>query len=106
MRGSERETLLIVVNFDTEEREVSVKIPRHAFEYLKLNEGSVKARELLKGTSAVKELSSSRPFVTMVGGRNAVIWKIVNEDIGKATAEPRRRKSALADSAPTKSKKK
>lgn len=84
LRASADETLLIAVNFSDEKHDLSINIPRHAFDFLSLQEGSVKAKELLKNVSAVKDFSSSKPFVTQVRAHGAVVWKIKNSDIGKA----------------------
>lgn len=84
LRSAGDETLLVVVNFADEKREISVNIPRHAFECLGLPEGSVKAKELLKNVSAVKDFASSKPFVTQVQAHGAVVWKIKTGDIGKS----------------------
>lgn len=90
LRSTAAETMVVVANFDDTESEVSVNIPRHAFDVLDLPEGvDAKAMELLSGHSESKTFTSTEPFVTTVPAHSAVVWKIVRDRI-----RPIRRKVA------------
>ena len=54
LRSTDDDTLLIIANFSDRDKEISVTLPRHAFNTLGLPEGSVKATELLGGEKAPK----------------------------------------------------
>jgi len=61
LRKSKNELLLICVNFDADEVDVEINIPRHAFEYLQLADGEiVSATELLSGTAEAPQAFSSQ----------------------------------------------
>ncbi|MDO4210393.1 MAG: alpha-amylase family glycosyl hydrolase [Bacteroidales bacterium] len=49
LRHSKEQTALVVCNFSDEAAEMGVKIPAHAFDFFGMEEGSVKATELLSG---------------------------------------------------------
>ena len=51
LRRSEDQLLLVVCNFSDETAEMGVCIPEHAFTYLSIPEGSVRAKDLLTGRS-------------------------------------------------------
>ena len=82
IRSSTTETLLIVVNFSAETCDLKINLPKHAFEFLNIPEGICNnAIELLSGDNATKALKSDSPFECLVGGNNAVIWKISHKNI-------------------------
>lgn len=49
LRSTGRESVLLIANFSETPCRVSIRLPRHAFEYLGLSEGDVEARDLLTG---------------------------------------------------------
>ncbi len=63
LRQYEGDTLLIAANFDSQDTEVSINIPQHAFEYLDIPDGKlIKAEDLLTGDKITDTcLSSSMP---------------------------------------------
>lgn len=81
LRSTDDETLLIIANFGDRDKEISVTLPRHAFNTLDLPEGSVKATELLGGEKAPKNFCSTLPFTSIVPAHGAVIWKMQNNKI-------------------------
>ncbi len=81
LRSTDDETLLIIANFGDRDKEISVTLPRHAFNTLGLPEGSVKATELLGGEKAPKNFCSTLPFTSIVPAHGAVIWKMQNNKI-------------------------
>jgi len=71
--------LLICVNFDVKAVDIEVIIPKHAFEYLQLQDGSVaRATDLLSGTEeAPQPFSSEQPFTLHLEGTSGKIVKLV-----------------------------
>ena len=47
LRKKDEELILVVANFDSNSHKVYIKIPTHAFDYMKINEGVYKCRNLL-----------------------------------------------------------
>lgn len=78
LRGDEKETIVIVVNFDNIEVDVEINIPDLALKMLNIPEGEIEATELLTGEKAKKVLSSQIPFATKIPHNSAVMWKIAH----------------------------
>lgn len=76
LRHKDNETLLIAVNFDSEEADMGIRLPRHAFDVLGIAEGDYTAVELLEKRKARKTVSSQLSFLTKVPAHGAVIWKL------------------------------
>lgn len=81
LRHSGGETILIVVNFDSQAVEVGVRIPAYAFEFLGIAEGHYAAVELLGGAAMDVELRSDCEFVCEVQGADAVMWKLMDKKL-------------------------
>ncbi len=82
MRSTEKELLMIMVNFGNDAKKMSVNIPRHAFEVLGYPEGMAPMTELLADTEPeIKYLCSDVPFEAVVGGHGASVWKVRRSDI-------------------------
>ena len=82
MRADDKDLLLIAVNFGCEDKEMSINIPRHAFDMLGFPEGRARMKELLKGGRAVtKELRADKPFTLNVPAHGAAVWKVRRDDI-------------------------
>lgn len=76
LRSHGDETLLIIVNFGTEDSSVAVNIPLHAFNVLDIPQGiDPRASELLSGVRVQKALAATVPFEADVRAHGAVIWK-------------------------------
>ncbi|MDE5643749.1 MAG: alpha-amylase, partial [Muribaculaceae bacterium] len=92
LRATADETLMIIANFSDHDKEISVSVPRHAFNTLDLPEGTVKATELFSGEKAQKNFCSTLPFTSKVPAHGAVIWKMQNSRIvdPHAPAKPRK----------------
>ncbi len=75
-RASKTSQLLVVANFDDSDVTVSVNIPRHAFEFLGMSEGTYSATDLLGGDKTELELNASRPADIPVAARSAVVLKV------------------------------
>lgn len=79
LRHYDTETILVAVNFDTQEADMRINIPRHAFDCLGLKEAECRATELLSGRKARKVVSSELPFTTKVSAKGAVMWKFIQK---------------------------
>lgn len=77
IRNTEKgETLLIVANFDSNPVHIGVRIPQHAFDYLKLRPGIRSATDLLTGNIQTLELKADAPTFVDVPANNAVVLQI------------------------------
>lgn len=76
LRHHDKDTLLIAVNFASEDAEMEIRLPRHAFDMMGISEGDYSAVELLENRKARKTVSSELPFLTKVPAHGAVIWKL------------------------------
>lgn len=77
LRGTSKELIIVVSNFDSCESSVSLSVPRHAFDYFGLKDGvSHKAEDLYSGVKMNIELSSSNDLHFMVPAYGAVILKL------------------------------
>lgn len=81
IRSCDGETLLIAVNFSSDSCDLAIEIPRHAFDMLNIPEGEVVATELITREQDVKDLSTHKPFRTMIPPYDAVIWKIRHRQV-------------------------
>ena len=81
IRSCDGETLLIAVNFSSDSCDLAIEIPRHAFDMLNIPEGEVVATELITRGQDVKELSTHKPFRTMIPPYDAVVWKIRHRQV-------------------------
>lgn len=81
IRSCDGETLLIAVNFSSDSCDLAIDIPRHAFDMLNIPEGEVVATELITREQDVKDLSTHKPFRTMIPPYDAVIWKIRHRQV-------------------------
>jgi hypothetical protein len=85
LRSTSTETLLIAVNFSAETCNLKINIPKHAFDFLNIPEGTYcNAIELLSNGKMDKIFKSDSPFECYVGAHDAVIWKIVHKNITSA----------------------
>jgi hypothetical protein len=75
LRKHQKETLLIVVNFDDRQMDIPVTIPTDAFIYLQMEEKlSVHAVDLLSGATYEGPLMSAAPFrVTLPAWTGAIL---------------------------------
>ena len=72
---TKEETLFVVVNFADEPVVVDVNIPRHAFDYLQLTEGSVLTTDLLSGESATMQLRADMPVRVAIEARGGRVFQ-------------------------------
>lgn len=84
MRSYATETLIIAVNFDSVSCDLSINIPRHAFETLNLPQGEAIATDLLTGDKMRKSFSQDKPFEAFVAPFDAAVWKIKHGNIAPA----------------------
>ena len=76
LRRSGRQLLVVVVNFDSLDRNIKLNIPEHAFEYLNLPDGKdIEGEDLLTGASVAVRLSSQEPLSIIVPKNGAAILK-------------------------------
>lgn len=78
LRSFGEETILIVVNFSNNPKNIEVNIPDHAFNCLGLSRGKVRITELLTGEKFNLELSSEKPVGLSVKGHGATLLKFRN----------------------------
>ena len=75
LRSSERECVLIFLNFENKEAKSSVKIPNHAFNLLELPFGEVKARDILTGAEEILNLHPDSSVKISVPPKSAKMLK-------------------------------
>ena len=76
LRRSGRQLLVVVVNFDSLDRNIKLNIPEHAFEYLNLSDGKdIEGEDILTGASVAVRLSSQEPLSIIVPKNGAAILK-------------------------------
>ena len=76
LRRSGRQLLVVVVNFDSLDRNIKLNIPDHAFEYLNLPDGKdIEGEDILTGASVAVRLSSQEPLSIIVPKNGAAILK-------------------------------
>ena len=76
LRRSGRQLLVVVVNFDSLDRNIKLNIPEHAFEYLHLPDGKdIEGEDILTGASVAVRLSSQEPLSIIVPKNGAAILK-------------------------------
>ena len=76
LRRSGRQLLVVVVNFDSLDRNIKLNIPEHAFEYLNLPDGKdIEGEDILTGASVAVRLSSQEPLSIIVPKNGASILK-------------------------------
>ena len=76
LRRSKSSLLLVVANFDDAPAAVDVRIPAHAFEFLKLKEKSLEATDLLSGQGTTLCLKADEQVHVDVPARGAVVYKM------------------------------
>ena len=76
LRRSKSSLLLVVANFDDVPAAVDVRIPAHAFEFLKLKEKSLEATDLLSGQGTTLCLKADEQVHVDVPARGAVVYKM------------------------------
>lgn len=76
LRRSGRQLLVVVVNFDSLDRNIKLNIPEHAFEYLNLPDGKdIEGEDILTGASVAVRLSSQEPLSIIVPKNGVAILK-------------------------------
>ncbi len=86
MRTDGDDVLLIAVNFDCRDVEISINVPEHAFDFLGLNRGTAFATDLLSGQKKKKTLTDAEPFETSIPAHGAVVWKFSNRSLARTSA--------------------
>lgn len=76
LRRAGSDLLLVAVNFDDSDVEVSVNIPAHAFDYLKMKEKRAIATDLLSKEKQVMELKQDGSLQMTIAARNGRVWKL------------------------------
>lgn len=73
LRSTGKQSVLVVVNFADEEREVSVNLPAHAFDCLKIKKGTVRATDLLSDEEVLLDLNPDAPVTLHLPKRGGVL---------------------------------
>ena len=76
LRRMDNDLLLVVTNFVDQEVEVDVRIPAHAFDYLKMKESTVTATDLLTREKQSMILHKDGAVRMKVGGSGGRVWKL------------------------------
>ena len=76
LRRAKSSLLLVVANFDDAPAAVDVRIPAHAFEFLKLKEKSLESTDLLNGQRTTLSLKADGQIHVDVPARGAVVYKM------------------------------
>jgi glycosidase len=76
LRRMDNDLLLVVTNFDDQEVEVDVRIPAHAFDYLKMKESTVTATDLLTREKQSMILHKDGAVRMKIGGCSGRVWKL------------------------------
>ena len=77
IRKHQGETLLVVANFDDRNAECDIVIPRHAFDFLQLSEGTFSATELLSGDAFTVTFAPDSALHVTVPALSGVVIKVV-----------------------------
>ncbi len=75
IRKYKDEMLIVVANFSANEKECSLRLPQHAFDYLQLPEGDFDAKELLSSTNCHFSLMPDGYIPVHINGNSASILK-------------------------------
>ena len=89
IRSTKTESILIVVNFDGHDCEVGVNIPDHAFSFLELPVGKVKATNLLDGSNVNLQLTPATPVKVALKAHGAALLKFTHPKNRPFTAKKR-----------------
>ena len=76
LRKAGNDLLLVAVNFDDQEVEIDVRIPAHAFDYLKVKEQTATATDLLTREKQGVMLHQDGSVRMKMETRNGRVWKI------------------------------
>ena len=76
LRRMDNDLLLVVTNFVDQEVEVDVRIPAHAFDYLKMKESTVTATDLLTREKQSMILHKDGAVRMKIGGSGGRVWKL------------------------------
>lgn len=76
LRKAGDEMLLVVANFSDSEVSCDVVIPRHAFDFLQIPEGTLNASDLMTGDSQDFVLRPDEPLHMLIGKNTARVWKM------------------------------
>lgn len=76
LRKAEKDLLLVVANFADEDATADVCIPRHAFDYLHLAEGSIEAKDLLSGSRMTLTVEADKTVRLSLPPRGGCILKM------------------------------
>ena len=75
LRKKEDELLFVVVNFDDKDVDVKVRMAPHAMEFLQIQEGKYKSKDLLSAEKQTIELASDALVPMTIKARSARVWK-------------------------------
>ena len=76
LRRAGSDLLLVAVNFDGNDADISVNIPTHAFDYLQLKERKGVAHDLLSSEKMSLQLKSDSAVNMNIGAYGARVWKM------------------------------
>ncbi len=76
LRKAGKDLLLVAANFEDREVEIDVRIPAHAFDYLKMKECTAKAVDLLTNDKQAMLLRQDGTVRMKIDARSARVWKM------------------------------
>lgn len=75
IRHIDDDLLIVVANFASDDVNIAINIPEHAFNHMGIAQGQKQGKELLHNTQGQAVLSSNSAFVVTVPAHDAVVWK-------------------------------
>ena len=75
LRKSDNELIVVITNFDDKKSVIGVKIPNHAFEYLKIKPGKYTGTDILTDKSLKYSLFPDNLFVATVPANSGILIK-------------------------------
>jgi hypothetical protein len=80
LRKKDDEMLLVVCNFSDKKVNISVNIPKHAFEWLSIPEKDYEATDLLSDEKQAITLKADNGVKMTVPALGARVWKVKSEE--------------------------
>ena len=75
LRNYEQEVVLVVANFDADDKELELNIPAEAWAYVGVTSRRRSVQNLITGKRHTIDLDTARPFSIRVKGYDAAVWR-------------------------------
>lgn len=80
LRKVAKELLLVAVNFDDADANITVNIPKHAFDFLQIAPQTYAAKELMTKTKQQLEMQPDKPIALSIGANAGVVLKMKTKE--------------------------